>query len=76
MVTFAVFNHPAPPPSFLSRSHQFHTSAHFSHGDVTRVSQEPSGPSYGMGKKVQALTVLLTPGISLERHVTRAATCD
>lgn len=65
MATFAVFNHPAPPPSFLSKSHQFHVGAHLSHGEVTRVTGAKWTQLWS-GEEVSSLAVFLTPGTGLE----------
>lgn len=65
MATFAVFNQPEPPPSFLSKSHRFHVGAHLSHGEVTHVTGAKWTQLWS-GEEGSSLAVFLTPGTGWE----------
>lgn len=64
MSTLGVFNHLAPPPSFLSESPQFHLGTHLSCGDGTNESQGAEGIK--LLEREYSSSVLLTPGTGLE----------
>lgn len=60
---FLIIQHPLPHFSVRATSFMW---VPISPMERWHVSQKPSGPSYGVGKKAQALAVFLTPGTGLE----------